>query len=168
MLFRFAAASDVHEELRVAVRMALAGPDKEPIIDHCKFRSWLIPAVVENRRRNVDLAAEQLACRAQKRGAAHLREHFHRVQSQFAGKPFREAAVFEKAYFIHLLQDMIEAGTPNVLIRRGITKRSIPIGTEVIVDGFAAKNGTLRGSGRDLTLPDGRKLLISSAEAESK
>ena len=63
---------------------------------------------------------------------------------------------------------MIEAGTPNVLIRRGITKRSIPIGTEVIVDGFAAKNGTLRGSGRDLTLPDGRKLLISSAENESK
>jgi uncharacterized protein DUF6152 len=61
---------------------------------------------------------------------------------------------------------MIEAGTPNVLIRRGITKRSIPIGTEVMVDGFAAKNGTLRGSGRDLTLPDGRKLLISSAEAE--
>jgi hypothetical protein len=63
---------------------------------------------------------------------------------------------------------MIEAGTPNVLIRRGITKRSIPIGTEVIVDGFQAKNGTLRGSGRDLTLPDGRKLLISSAEAETK
>lgn len=63
---------------------------------------------------------------------------------------------------------MIEAGTPNVLIRRGITKRSIPIGTEVVVDGFQAKNGTLRGSGRDLTLPDGRKLLISSADAENK
>ena len=63
---------------------------------------------------------------------------------------------------------MIEAGTPNVLIRRGITKRSIPIGTEVVVDGFAAKNGTQRGSGRDLTLPDGRKLLISSADSETK
>ena len=63
---------------------------------------------------------------------------------------------------------MIEAGTPNVLIRRGITKRSIPIGTEVVVDGFQAKNGTLRGSGRDLTLPDGRKLLIGSAEPDSK
>src|SRR5258707_14562177 len=63
---------------------------------------------------------------------------------------------------------MIEAGTPNVLIRRGITKRSIPIGLEVVVDGFQAKNGTLRGSGRDLTLPDGRKLLISSAEADNK
>lgn len=63
---------------------------------------------------------------------------------------------------------MIEAGTPNVLIRHGITKRSIPIGTEVVVDGFAAKNGTQRGSGRDLTLPDGRKLLISSADSETK
>ena len=63
---------------------------------------------------------------------------------------------------------MIEAGTPNVLIRRGITKRSIAIGTEVVIDGFQAKNGTLRGSGRDITLPDGRKLLISSADAESK
>jgi len=44
------------------------------------------------------------------RGAGQLREHFHRARGQFAGKPFREAAVFEKAYLIHLLQDMIEAG----------------------------------------------------------
>ena len=44
------------------------------------------------------------------RGAAQLKEHFQRAKKQFAGKPFREAAVFEKAYFIHLLQDMIEAG----------------------------------------------------------
>ncbi len=43
-------------------------------------------------------------------GAAALREHFHRVQKQYAGKPFREAAVFEKAYLILLLQEMIEAG----------------------------------------------------------
>ena len=44
------------------------------------------------------------------KGAAQLREHFHRARETFAGKPFREAAVFEKAYLIHLLQDMIEAG----------------------------------------------------------
>lgn len=44
------------------------------------------------------------------RGAGQLREHFHRAREKFAGKPFREAAVFEKAYLIHLLQDMIEAG----------------------------------------------------------
>ena len=62
---------------------------------------------------------------------------------------------------------MIEAGTPNVLFRRGITKRSIPIGTEIVVDGFQAKDGSLKGSGRDLTLPDGRKLLIGSGEADA-
>jgi L-glutamine-phosphate cytidylyltransferase len=43
-------------------------------------------------------------------GAAKLREHFHQARARFAGKPFREAALFEKAYLIHLLQEMIEAG----------------------------------------------------------
>jgi len=43
-------------------------------------------------------------------GAAQLRSHFHRAKEKFAGKPFREAAVFEKAYLIHLLQHMIESG----------------------------------------------------------
>jgi choline kinase len=43
-------------------------------------------------------------------GAATLREHFHRAREKFAGKPFREAAVFEKAYLIHLYQEMIETG----------------------------------------------------------
>ena len=57
---------------------------------------------------------------------------------------------------------MIEAGTPNVLLRRGFTKNSVPVGTQVVVDGFQAKDGSSKGSGRDLTLPDGRKLLIGS------
>jgi L-glutamine-phosphate cytidylyltransferase len=43
-------------------------------------------------------------------GAARLREHYHRVRKQFAGQPWREAAVFEKAYKILLFQEMIEAG----------------------------------------------------------
>jgi L-glutamine-phosphate cytidylyltransferase len=43
-------------------------------------------------------------------GSARLREHYHRRRQEFAGKPFREAKTFEKAYLIHLLQDMIEAG----------------------------------------------------------
>lgn len=43
-------------------------------------------------------------------GAATLRNHYRRCQQQYAGAPFREAKVFEKAYLIHLLQDMIEAG----------------------------------------------------------
>lgn len=45
-------------------------------------------------------------------GARLLREHYHRCRRVFAGKPFREAAVFEKAYLIHLFQEMIEAGVP--------------------------------------------------------
>lgn len=44
-------------------------------------------------------------------GAAQLRKHYHRRRRDFAGKPWREAKVFEKAYLIHLLQDMIECGT---------------------------------------------------------
>lgn len=43
-------------------------------------------------------------------GARSLREHFHRAKLEFAGKPFREAALFEKAYLIQLLQEMIETG----------------------------------------------------------
>jgi choline kinase len=43
-------------------------------------------------------------------GAATLKEHYHRCKSLHAGKPFREAAVFEQAYLILLLQEMIEAG----------------------------------------------------------
>jgi phosphoenolpyruvate phosphomutase len=44
------------------------------------------------------------------RGAAQLREHYHHRRKQFAGQPWREAKLFEKAYFIHLLQDMLESG----------------------------------------------------------
>ncbi len=43
-------------------------------------------------------------------GAGALKKHFHQAREKFSGKPFREVPVFEKAYFIHLLQDMIEAG----------------------------------------------------------
>jgi L-glutamine-phosphate cytidylyltransferase len=39
-----------------------------------------------------------------------LRKHFHACREKFGGKPFREAAVFEKAYLIHLFQDMLENG----------------------------------------------------------
>src|SRR6185436_2650923 len=44
------------------------------------------------------------------RGARLLREQYHRRRREFAGKPWRESKVFEKAYLIHLLHDMIESG----------------------------------------------------------
>ena len=56
-----------------------------------------------------------------------------------------------------------EAGTPNVLFRRGFTKQSLLPGTEVVVDGYQAKDGVRRANGRDLTFPDGRKLFLGSS-----
>ena len=57
---------------------------------------------------------------------------------------------------------MIEAGTPNVLFRRGLNKNSVVAGSEIVVEGFQAKDSSFKGSGRDITLPDGRKLFIGS------
>jgi hypothetical protein len=57
---------------------------------------------------------------------------------------------------------MIELGPPNALIKRGWTKTSVPIGTEVLVDGYQAKDGALRANGRDVTFPDGRKFFAGS------
>ena len=56
-----------------------------------------------------------------------------------------------------------EAGTPNVLFRRGFTKNSLLPGTKIVVDGYRAKDGSRRANGRDLTLPDGRKLFLGSS-----
>jgi len=58
---------------------------------------------------------------------------------------------------------MIEGGTPNTLLRRGFTKNSLLPGTEILVDGYQAKDGSMRANGRDLTLPDGRKLFMGSS-----
>jgi hypothetical protein len=58
---------------------------------------------------------------------------------------------------------MIEGGTPNTLLRRGLTRNSLPQGTEIMVDGYKAKNGTNRANGRDLTFPDGRRLFMGSS-----
>jgi hypothetical protein len=60
-------------------------------------------------------------------------------------------------------QWMIEGGTPNTLLRRGITRDSIKPGTIVLVDGYQAKDGSLRGNGRDLTLQNGQKLFMGSS-----
>jgi Family of unknown function (DUF6152) len=57
----------------------------------------------------------------------------------------------------------IEAGTPNVLYRRGFTKESLLAGTVIVVDGYQAKDGSHRANGRDLTLPDGRTLFLGSS-----
>jgi hypothetical protein len=58
---------------------------------------------------------------------------------------------------------MIEGGSPNALVRHGFTKNSIPVGTEVIFEGFQAKDGSHRANGRDITFPDGKKVFLGSS-----
>ena len=57
----------------------------------------------------------------------------------------------------------IEMGAPNALIRRGITKNSVPIGAEITVEGFAAKDGSNTANGRTLRMADGRALFAGSS-----
>jgi hypothetical protein len=58
---------------------------------------------------------------------------------------------------------MAEAGTPNTLYRRGFTKESLLPGTEIVIDGYQAKDGTHRMNGRNVTLPNGKVLFLGSS-----
>ena len=58
---------------------------------------------------------------------------------------------------------MVEGGTPNTLLRRGLTRESLTYGTELIVDGYQTKDHSLkRANGRDVTFADGRKMFLGS------
>jgi uncharacterized protein DUF6152 len=66
---------------------------------------------------------------------------------------------------------MVEGGSPNSLLRRGVTKESLQPGIEIVVDGYQARDYTLkRANGRNVTYPDGRKLFLASSapNAEDK
>ena len=59
---------------------------------------------------------------------------------------------------------MVEGGTPNTLLRRGLTRQSLTFGTELIVDGYQTKDHSLkRANGRDVTFSDGRKAFLGSS-----
>ena len=58
---------------------------------------------------------------------------------------------------------MVEAGAPNALLRRGWTKNSLLPGTEIMVEGYQAKDGANRANGRDITFKDGKKLFVGSS-----
>ena len=57
----------------------------------------------------------------------------------------------------------IECGAPNALIRNGLNKNSVPIGTELVIDGYGAKNGSNTANARDITLPDGTQFFAGSS-----
>ncbi len=57
----------------------------------------------------------------------------------------------------------VEAGAPNAMFRRGWNKNSIPVGIEVVIEGYRAKKGKNIANGRDVLLPDGKKLFVGSS-----
>jgi Family of unknown function (DUF6152) len=61
---------------------------------------------------------------------------------------------------------MIECGSPNIMLRRGFTKRSLEVGTEITVQGYQAKNGTLRANGSSITFKDGKKLFVGGSNPD--
>lgn len=61
----------------------------------------------------------------------------------------------------------VETGGPLALARRGVTKDSLPVGMEVIVTGFRAKNGSPTINGEDVRLPDGRRLFVGGSGGDT-
>jgi hypothetical protein len=109
---------------------------------------------------------------------AHLSAH-HAFAAEFdANKPIQMKGTVTKMewlnphVWLHMDVKMengtvenwaFEAGTPNVLFRRGFTRKSLLPGTVVIIDGYRAKDGSRRANGRDLTFEDGKKLFMGSS-----
>jgi hypothetical protein len=124
------------------------------------------------RRLLVGLAAVSLTL-----AAAPLYAH-HAFSSEFdADKPLQLAGTVSKVEWVNphawihvevkkpdgqVEEWMIEGGTPNTLMRRGVSRDTLKIGTEVKISGYQAKDGSNRANGRDITYPDGRKLFLGS------
>ena len=58
---------------------------------------------------------------------------------------------------------LVEGGSPNELIRQGVTMNTVPIGAELIVEGYQAKDRTTKAVGRSFTLPDGQRLFLGGS-----
>jgi len=63
---------------------------------------------------------------------------------------------------------MIEGGSPNNLYRLGFTKDSLPPGTEIVVEGYQAKDKSTRAVGKNITFTDGRRLFLGLSALESE
>ncbi|MBI4888773.1 MAG: hypothetical protein HY824_16870 [Acidobacteria bacterium] len=58
---------------------------------------------------------------------------------------------------------LIEGGSPNQLIRLGVTKNTLATGMELLIEGYLARDGTNKGVGRNFTLADGRRLFLGGS-----
>ena len=110
---------------------------------------------------------------------APLRAH-HAFTAEFdASKPVKLRGTVTKVEFVNphswihidvkepdgkvVVAWAIEGGTPNTLFRLGITRNSLPLGTELLVDGYRAKDGSNKANGRDITFADGRKVFMGGS-----
>jgi len=62
-----------------------------------------------------------------------------------------------------VLNWMVEGGSPNILLRRGFTKKSLEPGTVIVVDGYQAKSGENRANGANITFTDGKRLFLGGS-----
>jgi hypothetical protein len=58
---------------------------------------------------------------------------------------------------------MIEGGSPNALLRLGLNKNALPPGTEIVVEGYRAKDGGNSAVGRNIMFPDGKRMLLGGS-----
>ena len=63
---------------------------------------------------------------------------------------------------------MVEAGSPNSLLRLGFTKKSLPPGTELVIEGYQAKDKSTRAVGKNITFPDGKRLFLQAGPANER
>jgi len=61
---------------------------------------------------------------------------------------------------------MVECGSPNIMLRRGFTKRSLEAGTELTVEGYQAKNGEFRANGSSVTFKDGKRIFVGGSNPD--
>ena len=61
---------------------------------------------------------------------------------------------------------MVEGGSPNVLFKSGVTKASVPIGAELVIDGYQARDGSNRMVGRNISFADGRPLFFAGSKPD--
>ena len=61
---------------------------------------------------------------------------------------------------------MVEGGSPNIMLRRGFTKKSLEAGSEIVVEGFQAKNGESMANGSNITFKDGKRLFVGGSSPE--
>jgi len=63
---------------------------------------------------------------------------------------------------------LVEGGSPNQLIRLGVTKKTLAVGTEFTIEGYQARDGTNKAVGRNFLLSDGTRLFLGGSAPGAK